>query len=123
LSTGLVDEVIDPDNLLQAAVAAAERFISGEFSLSGRRTRFKHDRLPGASELREIAGNAKSAAVTRAKWDVARVKAIEAIGKGLSSNIEADIDREIDLFCDCALSDVAKDSKTFLTRSGRALPG
>ncbi|HTY24311.1 MAG TPA: 3-hydroxyacyl-CoA dehydrogenase NAD-binding domain-containing protein, partial [Desulfomonilaceae bacterium] len=35
-------------------------------------------------------------------------KAIEAMEKGLSFDIEADVDREIDLFCDCAVSDVAK---------------
>jgi 3-hydroxyacyl-CoA dehydrogenase len=124
LSRGLVDEVVEPENLMQTAMVAAVKFIAGELSLNTRRTRFKHDRLPGASELRAVANNAKAAAVTRAKWDVARVKAIEALEKGLSSDIEADIVREIDLFCDCALSDVAKNLiGTFLNaRAAGRLP-
>jgi 3-hydroxyacyl-CoA dehydrogenase/enoyl-CoA hydratase/carnithine racemase len=123
-SRGLVDEAVEPENLAQAAAAAAQRFISGELSLNSRRTRFKYNRLPSMGELKAVATSAKAKAATGPKGDVARVKAIEALQKGLSTDIEADINREIDLFCDCALSDVAKNLiGTFLsTRAAGRLP-
>ncbi|MBI5252325.1 MAG: enoyl-CoA hydratase/isomerase family protein [Desulfomonile tiedjei] len=123
-SRGLVDEVIEPENLVPAAVAAAQRFISREISLNSRRTRFKYNRLPSTGELKAVANSAKATAVTKSKGYIAPVKAIEAMGKGLSFDIEADIDREIHLFCDCALSDVAKNLiGTFLnTRAAGRLP-
>jgi 3-hydroxyacyl-CoA dehydrogenase/enoyl-CoA hydratase/carnithine racemase len=123
-SRGLVDEAVEPENLAQAATAAAQRFISGELSLNSRRTRFKYNRLPSMGELKAVANSAKAKAAAGPKGDIARVKAIEAMQKGLSTDIEADIDREIDLFCDCALSDVAKNLiRTFLsTRAAGRLP-
>ena len=62
--------------------------------------------------------------MSKAKGYIAPFKAIDAIEKGLSFNIEADIDREADLFCDCAVSDVAKNLiGIFLnTRSAGRLP-
>ncbi|NNL78097.1 MAG: 3-hydroxyacyl-CoA dehydrogenase, partial [Desulfobacterales bacterium] len=39
---------------------------------------------------------------------IAPFKAVEAIDKGLSYDIDADLKREADLFADCAVSDVAK---------------
>src|SRR5208283_4363235 len=55
---------------------------------------------------------------------LAPFKVIEAVEKGLSFNIEADIRQEGDLFCDCAVSDVAKNLiGIFLnTRSAGRLP-
>jgi 3-hydroxyacyl-CoA dehydrogenase len=44
----------------------------------------------------------------QAKGYIAPFKAVEAIDKGFSYDIDADLEREADLFADCAISDVAK---------------
>ncbi|MGA3112975.1 MAG: 3-hydroxyacyl-CoA dehydrogenase NAD-binding domain-containing protein [Syntrophobacteraceae bacterium] len=108
LSRRLIDEVVDPENLVQAAVAAANKFISGEISLENRRTRNRNSRLPSAAELKAMANAAKFMAMSKAKGYLAPFKVIEAVEQGLTPNIEADLLREADIFADCALSDIAK---------------
>jgi 3-hydroxyacyl-CoA dehydrogenase/enoyl-CoA hydratase/carnithine racemase len=108
LSRRLVDEVSDPENLVPVAITAAEKFTSKGISLESRRTRYRYNRLPSAAELTAVANGAKFMAMTKAKGYIAPFKAIEAIEKGLSFDIETDLARECDLFCDCAVSDVAK---------------
>ncbi len=108
LSRRLVDEVSEPEKLVQAAVAAAGKFISGAISLEIRRTRNRNSRLPSAAELKAMANGAKFIAMSKAKGFVAPFKVIEAVEQGLTPNIEADILREADLFAECAVSDVAK---------------
>lgn len=105
---GLVDELADPDKLLPAALKTAARFISGELKISLRMTRNRHDRLPSASEKKDLLTFSKMMAATSAKGYVAPFKAIEAFEKGLSFDIEADIETEVGLFADCVVSDVAK---------------
>ena len=124
LSRRLIDEMVDQENLVQAAVAAATKFASGAISLESRRTRNRYNRLPSAAELKAMANGAKFMAMTKAKGYLAPFKVIEAVEKGLSFNIEADIRREGDLFCDCVVSDVAKNLiGIFLnTRSAGRLP-
>lgn len=104
----LVDEVTEPEDLLGAACAAAEKFLSGRLSLESRRTRSMHTRLPSAAELKAVSNGARFLATTKAKGYLAPFKVIEAVEKGLSFDIDADLRREADLFCECALSDVAK---------------
>jgi hypothetical protein len=55
-----------------------------------------------------MSNGARFMAMSKAKGYLAPFKVIEAVEKGLSFDIEADINREGDLFCDCAVSDVAK---------------
>ena len=105
---GLVDELADPDQLLEAAFKAARQFISGRLKLKMRLTRNIHDRLPSAAEKQALINYTKFMTAQKAKGYLAPFKAIEALEKGLSYNIEADIEREVDLFCDCVVSDVAK---------------
>jgi 3-hydroxyacyl-CoA dehydrogenase len=71
-------------------------------------TRNRHDRLPSASEKKDLLAFSKMMAATSAKGYVAPFKAIEAFEKGLSFDIEADIEMEVGLFADCVVSDVAK---------------
>lgn len=120
----LVDEVVSPTDLMQAAQVAAAKFTSGVISLDSKRTRNRYNRLPSTAELTAMSNGAKFMAMTKAKGYVAPFKAIEAVENGLSFDIEADIDREGDLFCDCAISDVAKNLiGIFLnTRSAGRLP-
>jgi 3-hydroxyacyl-CoA dehydrogenase/enoyl-CoA hydratase/carnithine racemase len=124
LSRRLIHEVVEPDKLVQAAVEAANKFISGKISLESRRTRNNYMRLPSAAELTAMANGARFMAMTKAKGYIAPFKVIDAVEKGLSLDIEADIRREADLFCDCAVSDVAKNLiGIFLnTRSAGRLP-
>ena len=124
LSRRLVDEVVSPTDLMHAAQAAAAKFTSRAISLESRRTRNRYNRLPSLAELTAMSNGAKFMAMTKAKGYVAPFKAIEAMENGLSFDIEADIDREGDLFCDCAISDVAKNLiGIFLnTRSAGRLP-
>ena len=108
LTRKLIDEVVAEDNLVSAATDAASKFVSGALSLEQRRTRARYDRLPSVAELQAVANGAKFMAAQKAKGYTAPFKAIEAIEKGLSFDIEQDIRREGHLFCDCAVSDVAK---------------
>lgn len=108
LSRRLIDEVTDPENLVQSAVAAATKFVSSAISLEKRRTRNKYNRLPSAAELKAVSNGAKFLAMTKAKGYIAPFKVIEAVEKGLTFDIEADIRREGELFSECGISDVAK---------------
>ena len=108
LSRRLIDEMVDAESLVPAALGAANKFISGAIPLESKRTRNRYNRLPSAAELKAMANGAKFIAMSKAKGYLAPFKVIEALEKGLSFDIEADIRQEGDLFCDCAVSDVAK---------------
>jgi 3-hydroxyacyl-CoA dehydrogenase/enoyl-CoA hydratase/carnithine racemase len=107
-SRGLVDEVSEPDNLVNRAVKAANRFISGQIEIKLRTTRNRNDRLPSAAEKKGMLELAKVMTAAQAKGYIAPFKAIEAFEKGLGYDIEADLEIESDLFADCLVSDVAK---------------
>ncbi|MBW2009464.1 MAG: enoyl-CoA hydratase/isomerase family protein, partial [Deltaproteobacteria bacterium] len=107
-SRGLVDETVGAEKLLDAAKEAARMFISGLRNYKLRITRNLIYRLPSAAEKKAMIGVAKAMVGIQAKGYIAPFKAIEAMEKGLSFDIEADIEREVDLFCDCVVSDVAK---------------
>jgi 3-hydroxyacyl-CoA dehydrogenase/enoyl-CoA hydratase/carnithine racemase len=108
LEKGCIDEVVPQENLLEKALDAAHRFISGELDYRNRLTRMRTDRLPSTKEKQGIIAFAKEIAAQKAKGYIAPFKAIEAMEQGLSDNFEADIKREAELFCDCAVSDIAK---------------
>jgi 3-hydroxyacyl-CoA dehydrogenase/enoyl-CoA hydratase/carnithine racemase len=105
---GLVDEVVPQEKLLETALKAARRFISGELNLWMRMTRNRNDRLPSAAERAAFVNYSKFMAAQKAKGYIAPFKAIDALEKGLSYDIEADIEKEVNLFSDCAVSEVAK---------------
>ena len=105
---GLVDEVAEPDQLLNQAVKAAKQFISGRMNIKLRTTRNRHDRLPSAAEKKGMIEVAKAMTAAQAKGYIAPFKAIEAFEKGLGYDIDADIETESELFADCVISDVAK---------------
>ncbi len=107
-SRGLVDEVVEPEQLVDAALKAAGWFLSGELNQQMRMTRNRNDRIPSAAEKIALVNYAKFTASQKAKGYIAPFKAIEAIEMGLSYDIEADIEKEVGLFADCAVSDVAK---------------
>jgi 3-hydroxyacyl-CoA dehydrogenase/enoyl-CoA hydratase/carnithine racemase len=121
---GLVDEVAEAGQLVNLAVNAAKRFISGEINIKLRTTRNRHDRLPSAAEKKGMIDIAKAMTAAQAKGYIAPFKAIEAFEKGLGYDIDADIETEAELFADCVVSDVAKNLiNIFLnTRAAGKLP-
>ncbi|MEW5725083.1 MAG: 3-hydroxyacyl-CoA dehydrogenase NAD-binding domain-containing protein, partial [Thermodesulfobacteriota bacterium] len=107
-AAGLIDELAGPEELLDKALAAARRFVSGELVLEAHRTRNRNDKLPSAQEKAGVIAFARDLARQKAKGYLAPFKALEAMEMGLGPDIDGDIEREVDLFCDCAVSDVAK---------------
>jgi enoyl-CoA hydratase/carnithine racemase len=105
---GLVDEVTDPEKLLAAAVKAAGRFAARELNIKARATRNRHYWIPSAAEKKALMDFTKAMTAAQVKGYIAPFKAVEAIDKGLSYDIDPDLAREADLFADCAVSDVAK---------------
>ena len=108
LEKGVLDEVVPANQLLDQALKAARRFISGELNHKARLTRNKTDKLPKPEEKAGIVAFAKGMAAKQAKGYIAPFKAIEAMERGLTDNFEADLKIEAELFVDCAVSDVAK---------------
>ena len=104
----LVDEVVPREKLLDAALKAARKFIKGELNLKMRMTRNVIHRIPSAAEKTALLGYAKFMTYQKAKGYLAPFKAIDAFEQGLGYDIEADIEKEVGLFSDCAVSDVAK---------------
>ncbi len=108
MEKGCIDEVVPAGTLLEKALDAAHRFISGELDHRSRLTRMRTDRLASPEEKQGIIAFVKEVAAEKAKGYIAPFKAIEAMERGLSDDFEADLKREAELFCDCAVSDVAK---------------
>jgi 3-hydroxyacyl-CoA dehydrogenase len=108
LQRTLVDEIADPDKLVDVAVKAADRFISGELNIKARATRNRHHWIPSAAEKKAMMDFTKAMMAVQAKGYIAPFKAVDAIDQGLSYDIDADLKREANLFADCAVSDVAK---------------
>jgi 3-hydroxyacyl-CoA dehydrogenase/enoyl-CoA hydratase/carnithine racemase len=104
----LVDELADPDQLLEAAVSAARRFAAGQLTLKLRATRYRYERLPSAAEKKALLDFTKLMTAAKAKGYIAPFKAIEAFEKGLNYDIDADLEMEAELFADCLMSDVAR---------------
>ena len=108
LQLGLVDEVIPAERLIDAAVEAAKKFINRSLNLKSRMTRNMNSRLPSAGEQKSFCAMTRAMLKTKAKGYLAPFKIVDAIEKGLSFDIEKDIEREVGLFADCAISDVAE---------------
>ncbi|MFC1531870.1 3-hydroxyacyl-CoA dehydrogenase NAD-binding domain-containing protein [Thermodesulfobacteriota bacterium] len=105
---GLVDAVVEHDELIDKAFSSADRFISGELQLDFYRTRNKVERLPSAEEKKAVLAVARKMTSEKAKGFIAPFKVLDAIEKGLSYDIEADIEKEVELFSECAVSSIAK---------------
>jgi len=123
-SRGLIDEVVVAEELLERALKAASRFVAGQLKTSVMITRNRLDRLPSAAEKKAILDVTKMMTAEKAKGYLAPFKVIEAVEKGLGYDIEADIEREVGLFSECAVSPIAKNLMgIFLnTRAAGRLP-
>jgi len=105
---GCIDEVVSKEGLLEKSLYVARRFISGELNQTGRLTRVRTDRIPSPEEKQGIMAYAEQMAAQKAKGYIAPFKAMDAMKRGLSDDFEADIRGEAELFCDCAVSETAK---------------
>ena len=105
---GLVDQVVPAEQLLEKAFEAAQSFVSGKLNFQLHVTRNINDRLPSAAEKTAMVNYARYMAMQKGKGYIAPFKALDAFEQGLGYDIEADIEREVGLFADCAISDVAK---------------
>jgi len=103
-----LDEVVPPEKLLDQALNAARRFISGEMNHKDRLTRNRKGKLPKPEEKKGIIAFARGMAAKQAKGYIAPFKAIDAMDRGLTDDFDADLKVEAELFADCAVSDVAK---------------
>jgi 3-hydroxyacyl-CoA dehydrogenase/enoyl-CoA hydratase/carnithine racemase len=108
LALGLVDAVVEPDELLPAARQAARRFISGELRREQRMTRNQKDKLAKAEEKKALIEEFQTRNAKKFRGLLAPFKALKALEKGLTGDIEADIRRDVELFSECAISPIAK---------------
>lgn len=108
MEKGCIDKVVAHEYLFDAALDVAKQFISGELDLRDCITRTRTERLSSPEEKQAIMAFAKQTATEKAKGYIAPFKAIDAMERGLSNDFEADIEGEARLFCDCAVSDIAK---------------
>jgi 3-hydroxyacyl-CoA dehydrogenase/enoyl-CoA hydratase/carnithine racemase len=104
----LVDELADPERLLETAMKAAERFMAGRLSLRLRATRHRYERLPSAAEKKALLDFSKLMTAAKARGYIAPLKAIQAFENGLHYDIATDLAMEAELFADCLMSDVAR---------------
>jgi 3-hydroxyacyl-CoA dehydrogenase/enoyl-CoA hydratase/carnithine racemase len=107
-SYGLIDEVVPAEQLLDAALAAADKFKKRQLNVKTRMASRRFDRLPSASEKKNLIAYVKSQLAKKAKGYMAPWKIVEAVEKGLSMDFQADIEREAKLFCECLMSDISK---------------
>ncbi|MBS3918827.1 MAG: enoyl-CoA hydratase/isomerase family protein [Deltaproteobacteria bacterium] len=108
LQKGCIDEVAPPESLLEKALEAAQRFISGKLIHKDRMTRLRKDKLPNFVTKKMVISYARGEAEKKGKGYIAPFKAIEAMERGLSDDFDAGLKIEAELFSDCAVSDVAK---------------
>ena len=71
-------------------------------------TRNQHHWIPSAAEKKAMMDFSKAMVAAQSKGYIAPMKALEAIDQGLSYDIDKDLEREVALFADCAVSDVAE---------------
>jgi 3-hydroxyacyl-CoA dehydrogenase/enoyl-CoA hydratase/carnithine racemase len=108
MEKGCIDKVVANEYLFDAALDSARQFMSGKLDHRNCLTRTRTDRLPSPEEKQAIMAFAKQTAKEKAKGYIAPFKAIDAMERGLSNDFEADIKGEAELFCDCAVSEIAK---------------
>ena len=105
---GLVDAVVDEQALMDTAVKAARQFTSGQLNIKARMTRNQHHWIPSAAEKKAMMDFTKAMVAAQSKGYIAPMKAVTAIDEGLSYDMDKDLEREAELFADCAVSDVAE---------------
>ncbi len=71
-------------------------------------TRNRMDRLPKTDEKKPLIEDFKTRNAKKFRGLLAPFKALEALEKGLTGDIETDIRRDVELFSECAISPIAK---------------
>jgi 3-hydroxyacyl-CoA dehydrogenase/1,4-dihydroxy-2-naphthoyl-CoA synthase len=117
---GLVDEVAEPDDLIERAVIASRLFSSGRINFRMRMTSRRFDKLLSVNEKQEIIGSVRDRLEETAKGYPAPFKALEAVERGLGINFRGDIEMESELYCDCVLSPVSRNLITLFQNTKTA---
>ncbi|RJX34732.1 MAG: 3-hydroxyacyl-CoA dehydrogenase [Desulfarculus sp.] len=107
-SYGLVDQVAPAEGLLKAALAAAQKFLSGQMTTATRMASQRFTRLPSAAEKKALLAYGRSMMAQKARGYIAPWKIMECFERGLTADYLRDIEVEMDMFGDCLVSDVAK---------------
>lgn len=110
--SGLIDETAPAEELAARAESAVRQFILGRINFRFCVTSGRSDKLPTEAEKVRMAAEYRERLAQSAKGYIAPFKALEAMADGLSRDFSADLEREADCFCDCALS---PDSKNLIT--------
>ncbi|MFW5854950.1 MAG: enoyl-CoA hydratase-related protein [Thermodesulfobacteriota bacterium] len=110
--SGLIEETAPAEALAARSESAVRQFILGRINFRFCMTSGRSDRLPTEAEKVRMAAECRERLVHSAKGYLAPFKALKAMADGLSPNFGADLEREADCFCDCALS---SDSKNLIT--------
>ncbi len=105
---GLFDEICGKNDLINVALAASEKFVSGKINFKMRITGKRFDQLLDSNDKQDIINHFKERLKETAKGYSAPFKVLEAVEKGLGLNFDADIKKETALFCDCLFSDVSR---------------
>ena len=105
---GLVDAVTEAGALMETAMGAARQFVSGQLNVKARMTRNLNHWIPSAAEKKGMMAFTKAMVAAQSKGYIAPMKAVDAIDQGLSYDIDKDLEREVALFADCVVSDVAE---------------
>lgn len=105
---GLIDEIDSPEDLMDRAESAVRQFILGRVHYRMYVTASRDDKLPALEEKQALLTQCRERLRQSAKGYSAPFKALDALEQGLSHDIEADLQREAELFCECALSPDSK---------------
>lgn len=117
---GLVDEVARYRDLLDEAKSAGQRFIQGRINYKMCLTSKRFDKLMSMKEKKEVAARYRQRLAKTAKGYLAPFKIVDAVEQGLGLNFEADLVHEMNLYCDCALSPVARNLVTLFISTHKA---
>lgn len=109
LEIGLVDELVDPDELLERCQASVKQLMDDESSRKLAADRKAGPRDPDGAKADKILATAERSTRIRTKGNYpAAVRVVEVIRNGLKNGIGPGQSLEAEVFADLAVTDVAK---------------
>ena len=102
LALGLISELVEPDELLDAALAAARKLASGE--LEPIRVSQQSDKLPGAEEAEQMVQMARMMAGDKIRNLIHPDLCMDAVLRGITEGYTAGLAREAENFKKCITS-------------------
>jgi len=123
LESGIIQELVEPDRLLEAAIAAARKLADG--TLAPVRASKLNDKLCSADEARQVMGIAKKMAGDKIRNQIHPEMCMDAILCGVTDGYAAGLKREAENFAKCIASPQAAGMMHifFATRAAPKVPG